>query len=167
MMPRPIQMLVSKRELRRPSTQAGFVLPTAIFLVVILAALGGYMVTLARTSNISSGLDIQGARAYQAARAGIEWAAFQVVDPLNPPPSSPPFPPPTPCPVSPTTVAAPGPTALAGTLSSFTVVVKCDYFPETDGATNVAVYQVTSTATSGAIGSVDRVVRQIQGSFGK
>ena len=64
---------------RAPRTESGFVLPTAIFLLVILAALGGYMVSLSRTSHLSSALDIQGARAYQAARAGIEWAAWQAV----------------------------------------------------------------------------------------
>ena len=36
-----------------------------------------------------------------------------------------------------------------------------------DGATQVAVYQVTSTATSGVPGTVDYVERQIQGSFSK
>lgn len=146
---------------RLPAAEAGFVLPTAIFLVVILAALGGYMVTLSRTTNMSGALDIQGARAYQAARAGIEWAAWRVVDPQNLLPA------PTPCPASPFTVAEPGPTALAGTLASFTVVVDCRYFPEVDGATSVSVYQVISTATSGVWGSVDYVERQIQGSFSK
>ena len=146
---------------RRPSAESGFVLPSAIFLVVILAALGGYMVTLSRTSHISGALDIQGSRAYQAARAGIEWAAWQVVDPQGPQL------PPTPCPVSPSTVASPGTVPLAGTLAAFTVVVTCTRTLEMDGATQVAVYQVTSTATSGVTGSVDYVDRQIQGSFSK
>lgn len=146
---------------RRPSAESGFVLPSAIFLVVILAALGGYMVTLSRTSHISGALDIQGARAYQAARAGIEWAAWQVVDPLGLQPA------PTPCPVSPSTVASPGTVPLAGTLAAFTVVVTCNRTVVMDGATQVAVYQVTSTATSGVPGTVDYVDRQIQGSFSK
>lgn len=167
MMTWPTRSWMLRHGLRQPANQAGFVLPTAIFLVVILAALGGYMVTLARTSHMSEALDIQGSRAYQAARAGIEWAAWQVIDPQNPPPLVPPFPPPTPCPASPTTVAAPGANALQGTLSSFTVVVTCRYIPEIDGTTNVAMYEVTSTATSGALGSLDRVERQIQGTFSK
>ena len=146
---------------KRPTAEAGFVLPTAIFLVVILAALGGYMVTLARTSHMSGALDIQGSRAFQAARAGIEWATWQIVDPQNLLPT------PTPCPASPTTVASPGTVPLAGTLSGFTVVVTCRYFPEVDGTANVAVYQVTSTASFGTPGTVDYVERQIQGSFSK
>lgn len=134
---------------------AGFVLPTAIFLLVILAALGAYMVTLSRTSHISSALDVQGARAYQAARAGIEWAAWQVVDPQNLQPV------PTPCPASPTTLT------LGGTLAAFTVEVRCTRTLETDGAENLAIYQIVSTATSGAADELDFVERQLQASFSK
>jgi MSHA biogenesis protein MshP len=140
---------------RAPRTESGFVLPTAIFLLVILAALGGYMVSLSRTSHLSSALDIQGSRAYQAARAGIEWAAWQVVDPQTQPPIST-----TPCPAD-TTLT------LAGTLAAFEVDVTCIRTPATDGADAVAIYQITSTATSGAIGEVDYVERQIQASFSK
>ncbi|MDP3123846.1 MAG: hypothetical protein Q8M46_04525, partial [Thiobacillus sp.] len=95
---------------RVPHTESGFVLPTAIFLLVILAALAAYMVSLSRTSHISSALDIQGSRAYLAARAGIEWAAWQVVDPQGLQPN------PAPCP-------APATLALTGTLAAFSVDV--------------------------------------------
>jgi MSHA biogenesis protein MshP len=56
---------------------AGVGLVTAIFLLVVLAGLGVAMVTLFTTQQASSTLDEQGARAYQAARAGIEWGLFQ------------------------------------------------------------------------------------------
>jgi MSHA biogenesis protein MshP len=135
--------------------ESGFVLPTAIFLLVILAALAAYMVSLSRTSHISSALDIQGARAYQAARAGIEWAAWQIVDPQNLPPTSA-----TLCP-------APATLTLAGTLAAFNVNVTCIRTPATDGADAVAIYQITSTATSGAVGELDYVDREIQASFSK
>lgn len=134
----------------RPAAEAGFVLPTAIFLVVILAALGGYMVTLARTSHMSGALDVQGSRAYQAARAGMEWAAWQVSQTPVPACNAAPMPP------------------LAGTLAGFTVTVRCTPFgPYNDGTTSVMVYQVTSTATFGTLNTVDYVERQIQGSFSK
>lgn len=137
---------------RVPHTESGFVLPTAIFLLVILAALAAYMVTLSRTSHISSALDIQGARAYQAARAGIEWAAWQVVDPQGLQPN------PAPCP-APTTLV------LTGTLAAFSVDVSCTPFVETDGADTVAIYQITSTATSGLADEVDYVERRIEAVF--
>ncbi|MBC2732151.1 hypothetical protein [Thiobacillus sp.] len=138
-------------------TESGFVLPTAIFLLVVLAALATYMVSLSRTSHISSALDVQGTRAYLAARAGIEWGAWQVVDPQHLQPS------PAPCPASPYTL-----TGLGGTLAAFTVKVTCTQSaPYTDGADTVTVYQITSTATSGAPHEVDYVERQIRASFSK
>lgn len=140
---------------RAPLAESGFVLPTAIFLLVVLASLGAYMVSLSRTSQISSALDVQGARAYQAARAGIEWAAWQVVDPQGLQAS------PTPCPTSPTTLT------LAATLAGFEVSVTCTRSLETDGADTVAVYQITSTATAGLAGEMDFVERQIQAVFSK
>lgn len=61
-------------QLRR---QAGAGLVTAIFLLVVLAGLAAALVSIFGTQRQSSALDEQGARAYQAARAGIEWALFQ------------------------------------------------------------------------------------------
>jgi MSHA biogenesis protein MshP len=135
--------------------ETGFVLPTAIFLLVVLAALAAYMVSLSRTSHISGALDIQGSRAYQAARAGVEWAAWQVVDPQALQPS------PAPCPASPAALT------LTGTLAAFAVTVSCTRSVETDGADTVAIYQITSTATSGATGEVDYVERRIEAVFSK
>jgi len=56
---------------------AGVGLVTAIFLLVVLSGLGVAMVSLYTTQQASSDLDLQGARAYQAARAGIEFGLFQ------------------------------------------------------------------------------------------
>lgn len=137
--------------MKRLHSESGFVLPSAIFLLVVLAALATYMVTLSRTTHISSALDIQGSRAYQAARAGIEWGAWQLLQ--NPTPSC---------------AAAPPPLTLSGTLAAFSVNVSCvQSGAYTDGADTVLVYQITSTATSGLPGNVDYVERQIQGSFSK
>lgn len=140
---------------RPPRAESGFVLPTAIFLLVVLAALASYMVSLSRTSHISGALDIQGARAYQAARAGIEWAAWQAIDPQALQPS------PAPCPASPTVLT------LTGTLAAFAVSVTCTRTVETDGADTIAIYQITSTASTGLAGEVDFVQRQIQASFSR
>jgi len=135
--------------IRKPRTESGFVLPTAIFLLVVLAALATYMVSLSRTSHLSSALDIQGTRAYLAARAGIEWGAWQLLRNSS--------------------CAAASPTlTLGGTLAAFSVKVSCvPSGPYTDGADTVAIYQITSTATSGAPNEVDYVERQIQASFSK
>ena len=58
--------------------QSGFSLVTAIFLLVILASLGAFIVTVSGLQQTSSALDVQGSRAYQAARSGIEWGTYQV-----------------------------------------------------------------------------------------
>jgi MSHA biogenesis protein MshP len=59
---------------RRKSAGIGIV--TAIFLLVVLAGLGVAIVSLSTTQQASATQDQQGARAYQAARAGIEWALY-------------------------------------------------------------------------------------------
>ena len=60
----------------RPERQFGFAIPTAIFLIVALAALGGFIVTVSTQQQIGSALDVTGARVYQAARAGTEWGLY-------------------------------------------------------------------------------------------
>lgn len=64
----------------RPERQRGFAIVSAIFILVVLAALGGFIATISTTQNAGSALDIQSAYAYQAARAGTEWGIFQVVN---------------------------------------------------------------------------------------
>jgi MSHA biogenesis protein MshP len=85
----------------------------------------------------SQQLDVQGARAYQAARAGIEWGAYQVLDP-NATLGAAVLPA---CPVSPTNL-----TGLAGSLSVFTVTVTCTATTTTEANRNVGAYRVIATA---------------------
>ena len=63
----------------RRDHQAGISLVTAIFLIVVLAALGAIVVTVSGLQHTSSARDVMGSKAYQAARAGIEWGAYQVL----------------------------------------------------------------------------------------
>ena len=56
----------------------GFAIITAIFILVVLAALGAFILNVFTNQQIGSALDMQGARAYQAARAGVEWGAYQI-----------------------------------------------------------------------------------------
>ncbi|MCA1856241.1 agglutinin biogenesis protein MshP [Massilia oculi] len=64
---------------RRMAHAAGIGLITAIFLLVVLAALGVVAVSVSTSQRATATMDEQGARAYQAARAGVEWGAFQVL----------------------------------------------------------------------------------------
>ena len=60
--------------------QKGVALITAIFVLVVLAALGVYMVAVSTTQHYTALFGLQGARAYQAARAGLEWGAYRVLN---------------------------------------------------------------------------------------
>ena len=51
--------------------ERGFSIVTAIFLVVVLALLGAFIVSVTGLQQTSTQLDVQGVRAYQAARAGV------------------------------------------------------------------------------------------------
>ena len=145
----------------RNKLQYGFSLVTAIFLLVVLSMLGAMMVTFFTAQQKSSSLDVLGSRAYQAARAGIEWAAFGVSQ--------------TPagtlwagCAAIPSPLFAAG--TLTGTLSPFRVTMTCTSSgPYTDGA-QIYVYDITSTATgvNGAVaGNADYVERVINVKMGK
>ncbi|MDP1652668.1 MAG: hypothetical protein Q8L56_08090 [Rhodocyclaceae bacterium] len=61
--------------MKRPQ---GFAIVTAIFILVVLAALGAFILNISSGQQIGSALDVQGVRAYQAARAGIEWGMYRV-----------------------------------------------------------------------------------------
>jgi MSHA biogenesis protein MshP len=103
---------------------AGVGLVTAIFLLVVLAGLGVAMVSIFTSQQASSSLDVQGARAYQAARAGIEWGLFQQLRNKH-------------CAAS-TSFAMPDQTSLAG----FVVTVKCTAL----GADAVKRWAIRATA---------------------
>jgi len=53
--------------------QRGISLVTAIFVLVVLGALGGYMVSISGSQHYTSLHALQGAKAYHAARSGLEW----------------------------------------------------------------------------------------------
>lgn len=59
------------------SGQRGFSLVSAIFLVVVLAALGAYIITIGAVQQTATALSLQGVRAYFAAETGREWAVYE------------------------------------------------------------------------------------------
>jgi MSHA biogenesis protein MshP len=89
-----------------------------------------------------------GSRAYQAARAGIEWATYQVTNPAGPT-----------CPAS-TTL-----TLGATTLSAFTVTVTCT-ITAISNDTIANFYLVTSTASIGTVGKPDYIERMVTAKLG-
>lgn len=119
----------------------GFSLPTAIFLLVILALLGAFMVSMSTNQAITSTQDLQGARAYRAAHSGLQRALFSLKT---------------------ATTCTGFPLAL--TIDGFNVAVACSTpaTPHDEGGTPRYIFWVTSTATAGgAIGSISYVEREI------
>lgn len=130
----------------RDSAQRGFSLVSAIFLLVVLSALGAAMVSFSTSQQQTQAMDILSVRAYQAARAGVEWGAYQALRNSGA------------CAAN-TTLPA-----LAGTLADFNVTVSCAAVVanETSTATGiVTIYNLTATALRGAPGQADYVERQI------
>lgn len=126
----------------RPA-QHGFAAIAAIFLVVVLAALGGFMLTFSNTQQLTSAQDVQGSRAYWAARAGLEWGIASAT---------------TTCPASPTTL----------TVDTFTVLITCALQTYPEAGATVNILQFTSVASSaGAVGSVGFIERSVSASLEK
>lgn len=63
---------------RPPRPARGFALIAAVFLITILAALAIFIAVMTTHQQAGHVADIQGLRAYQAARAGIEWGVFDL-----------------------------------------------------------------------------------------
>lgn len=158
-----------------PDRQSGFSVVAAIFLLVVLATLAVIIASVTGIQQASSQLDILGARAYQAARTGIEWGAYQVLDPnnnLNPAnctsgvAGAPVL---SNCPASPTNLGG-----LQGSLAPFTVTVTCALAADTtEGNRNVRTFTITATACNQAgpcpavPASAEYVDRQIQATLSK
>jgi MSHA biogenesis protein MshP len=51
----------------------------AIFMIVTLAAIGVYVVTISTGQVAAASQDEQAARAYQAARSGVDWGTYQLL----------------------------------------------------------------------------------------
>jgi MSHA biogenesis protein MshP len=137
--------------------QRGFSIVSAIFLLVVLAALGAFMLTFSPVQHTTSAQDALGSRAYHAARTGVEWGAYQVRRPeianlvtAGQVPYE--------CPADPTIFN------LGGALAGFTVAVQCTMLPVfRDGTNFIRIYTITSTATttSRVVGNPDYVERQL------
>lgn len=124
---------------QRPSiAERGFAIVTALFLLVVLAALGAFMVTLSNTQHLTSTQDIQGSRAYWAARGGVQWAAGWIVANNACPNVNPAF------------------------ADGFAVIVVCTSNQYVEGISTRTIYRIQATASAGgAVGSIGFVEREV------
>ncbi|MCW8882322.1 MAG: pilus assembly protein MshP [Sedimenticola sp.] len=122
------------------SGQGGFSLISTLFMVVVLAALGGYMVRLNVSQQTTTTLSLQSVRAWYAASSGLEWAVYQIGSNNS-------------CPPVPSSFSADG----------FTIAMTgCTSFPVTEGPTSYTLYDIQVTASRGTFGSSDFVSRRLR-----
>lgn len=122
--------------------QAGFAAIAAIVIVVLLAALGVFMVSISNTQQLSSSQDVQGSRAYWAARAGLEWSVVYLKA----------------TPASCANPVAATPTPIEG----FNTVVICASQTYDEGGVTRTILNIESKAsTGGAVGSIGYIDRSV------
>ena len=121
--------------------QRGFSLIAAIFLLAVVAALVIYLANIGVVQHTTQLYGVQGARASQAARSGIEWGIHRAIVDDS-------------CAASTSFTNA----AFAG----FSIEVQCARTVHFEGTTRVDTFNLTSIASSGVYGTLDYVQRRIQ-----
>lgn len=128
---------MKRTQLKR--TQQGFALIAAIVLVVVLAAMAGFVASMVGGQSAGQQLERMSGVVDAAAQTGVEWGAYQVMR-VPPPPAAAPA-----CPAGSTVPPGVLLPPLPGSLGAVAVTVTCASGPGT-----VTVYQITARATFGA-----------------
>ena len=121
---------------RIPRDDRGMSLVTALFILVVLSAIGGYMVLVAGVQSRTTVMALQGARAYHSARSGLEWG---IQRDLN----------------------SGACVSDSFGLDGYTVSVTCTESAFTEGGQSYKVFHITSLAEWGSYGDADYVSRQL------
>jgi MSHA biogenesis protein MshP len=128
-------------------TERGFSLVAAMFLLVVLAGLAVFAVRIGTLQGQGVTEGLRAAQAFQAARSGVEWAAYRAL-PLN------------------GGVCASATLGLSeGGTAGFTVSVSCSVSLHTEGTSppvQVSVWVFDVRAEAGVFGGPDYVSRRLQ-----
>jgi MSHA biogenesis protein MshP len=104
----------------------GFAIIPVIAVFAALAVLGVSLVLISTTQHAGAALDLQGVRAYHAARGGLEWALFQVLQNGQ------------------DCAGIGGRTiAFANNLAGFQATVQCSASTHSEAGANVTMFQIT------------------------
>lgn len=134
--------LCAGRRCGRARRQGGFSLVAAIFLIVVLAALGAFAVQIAMTQYQTASVELLEARGQAAADAGIEYGANMALR----------------------RATCAGTQTLNLTqkaLKGFVVTVTCGATTHQVAGQNHQVYALTATATYSSYGEPDYVARNV------
>lgn len=126
------------------AVERGFSLITAIFLLVVVATIGTYMLTIGSTQQQTSTLSVLSSRALHAADSGMEWAIATVLSTDA-------------CFGSPTTFILGG-----GAASGYSVTGTCAASSYSEGPDTYNVFSLVTTATRGSVSSADYVRRSVR-----
>jgi len=124
--------------------QTGVSIVMAIFILVVLSLLGAYMVKLSGVQHATSVLTIQGARAYQAARAGVSWGVARISGGGN-------------C----NDITSVSPLSFTD-INGFSVSLACSSQSFSEGTENPVVYKITAVSEYGAYSSANYISRSIE-----
>ncbi len=125
-----------------PGRQRGFSLVAAIFLLVVLSSMGLYIVRISGIEHHTANVALLGARALQAARAGVEWGAFRAIDAGS-------------CTSTTLNLTEDG-------LDGFDVDVTCTSSSHTEQGKTYNVFLIVVEARAGVYGHPDYVSRRMQ-----
>lgn len=118
--------------------QRGISVVMAIFLLLLFGLISALMATMLSTASMTEAQDVEGARTYQAARAGIEWGVYQ----LDPNAANAPLP----------SCFSPNPAMLTA-IPGYSVRVNCTPYPGAatsyrEGTRTIRIFHIVATATS-------------------
>lgn len=118
----------------------GFILVTVLFLIAVVAVIAVVMTTTTSVQNLTTVYSLQQARAYFAAKSGLEYGIDRAVN---------------------AAVCTNSAITLPGV--SFNVNISCTSVGGINEAGNITtVYTLSSTATTGALGDVGYVTRTVR-----
>lgn len=132
------------------SSQKGFSLIAAVFILAVLSLAGAFVVKIVALGSATNSQAIQSARALSAARSGLEWGTYQIIN------------------VQPAATCFTSPTSFSytqGGLNGFSTTVTCTVQAANvveGGGTPYSVYVLTSTASRGTVTSSDYVSRVVE-----
>ena len=146
-----LERMQTGRDGRSASRQAGFTLITALYLLIVVAGLSVYMITIRNVQQSTVVFAQQGARAMQAAHAGIEWGIYEsvVTGTFCPPPH-------------PALGTESMPPLNSNTLSAYNITVTCTSSAHDEAGVSIVTYVLTSSAQTGAYGTLDYVYRSLR-----
>lgn len=119
----------------------GFILVSVIFLITVIALMAVVMATTSGVQNFTTVYSLQQARAFTAAKSGLEYAVQRAVNASG---------------------CTNGALVLPGI--NFTVTLSCASVPVNEAGITTTVYTISSTASTGTFGNLDYVTRTVRAS---